>query len=38
VTVGLLTGLLTLAPARVRGVAWIAEQHADEADRQLYDE
>lgn len=35
---GLFTGLLTLPLAPVRGVAWIVEQVADEADRQLYDE
>jgi hypothetical protein len=35
---GLFTGLLTLPLAPVRGVAWIAEQVVDEADRQLYDE
>jgi hypothetical protein len=35
---GLLTGLATLPLAPVRGVAWIAEQVAEEADRQLYDE
>ena len=34
---GLITGLLTLPLAPVRGVAWIAEQVAIEADRQLYD-
>jgi hypothetical protein len=36
--VGLFTGLLTLPLAPVRGVAWIAEQLMEEADRQLYDE
>jgi hypothetical protein len=36
--VGLFTGLLTLPLAPVRGVAWIVEQVAEEADRQLYDE
>jgi hypothetical protein len=36
--VGLFTGLLTLPLAPVRGVAWVAEQIADEAERQLYDE
>jgi hypothetical protein len=36
--VGLLTGLVTLPLAPVRGVAWVVEQVADEADRQLYDE
>jgi hypothetical protein len=35
---GLFTGLLTLPLAPVRGVAWVAEQVADEVDRQLYDE
>jgi hypothetical protein len=35
---GLFTGLLTLPLAPVRGVVWVAEQVADEADRQLYDE
>jgi hypothetical protein len=35
---GFLTGLLTLPLAPVRGVVWVAEQVADEADRQLYDE
>jgi hypothetical protein len=38
VTVGLVTGLLTLPLAPVRGVAWIAEQLLEEAERQLYDE
>jgi Gas vesicle protein G len=38
VIVGLLTGLLTLPLAPVRGAAWVAEQVAAEADRQLYDE
>lgn len=33
---GLVTGLLTLPLAPVRGVAWIAEQLAAEADRELY--
>jgi hypothetical protein len=36
--VGLFTGLLTLPLAPVRGVAWVAGQLAEEADRQLYDE
>jgi hypothetical protein len=36
--VGLFTGLLTLPLAPVRGAAWVAEQVALEADRQLYDE
>jgi hypothetical protein len=35
---GLFTGLLTLPLAPVRGVVWVAEQVAEEADRQLYDE
>jgi len=35
---GLFTGLLMLPLAPVRGVAWVAEQVADEAERQLYDE
>lgn len=35
---GLISGLLTLPLAPVRGVAWVVEQVADEADRQLYDE
>ena len=35
---GLFTTLLTLPLAPVRGVVWVAEQVADEADRQLYDE
>lgn len=35
---GLFTGLLTLPLAPVRGVAWVANQVAEEADRQLYDE
>ena len=35
---GLLSSLITLPIAPVRGVAWVAEQVADEADRQLYDE
>ncbi len=32
---GLLTGLLTLPLAPVRGVAWVAEVVAEEADRQM---
>jgi hypothetical protein len=36
--VGLFTALLTLPLAPVRGVAWVAEQVAEEAERQLYDE
>lgn len=35
---GLLTGLLTLPLAPVRGTIWIAEQLAAEAERQLDDE
>ena len=35
---GLFTGLLTLPLAPVRGVVWVAEQVAEEADRRLYDE
>ena len=35
---GLFSGLATLPLAPVRGAAWVAEQVADEADRQLYDE
>jgi hypothetical protein len=35
---GLFTALVTLPLAPVRGVAWIAEQVAEEADRQLFDE
>ena len=34
---GLITGLLTLPLAPVRGVAWIGEQLALEAERQLDD-
>jgi hypothetical protein len=36
--VGLLTGLLTLPLAPVRGTVWIAEQIAAQADRELWDE
>ena len=32
---GLISGLLMLPLAPVRGVAWIGEQIAEEADRQL---
>jgi hypothetical protein len=32
---GLITGLLTLPLAPVRGVAWIGEQVAEQADREL---
>lgn len=35
---GLITGLLTLPLAPVRGVAWVAERVAEEAQRELYDE
>jgi hypothetical protein len=35
---GLITGLLTLPLAPVRGVAWIGEQVAQEAERELNDE
>jgi hypothetical protein len=35
---GLITGLLTLPLAPVRGVAWIAEQVAEEAERELDEE
>jgi Gas vesicle protein G len=35
---GLFTALATLPLAPVRGVAWVAEQVAEEADRKLYDE
>jgi hypothetical protein len=35
---GLITGLLTLPLAPVRGVAWIGEQVAAEAERELDDE
>jgi hypothetical protein len=35
---GLITTLLTLPLAPVRGVTWIAEVLEDEAERQLYDE
>jgi hypothetical protein len=37
-TVGIFTALITLPLAPVRGAAWVAQQVADEADRQLYDE
>jgi hypothetical protein len=36
--VGLFVGLLTLPLAPVRGVVWVAEQLADQAARELYDE
>ena len=35
---GLLTGLITLPLAPVRGTVWIAEQLAAEAERELRDE
>jgi hypothetical protein len=35
---GLFAGLLTLPLAPVRGVVWVAEQVAAEAERELYDE
>ena len=35
---GLLTGLMTLPLAPVRGTVWIAEQLAAEAERELRDE
>jgi Gas vesicle protein G len=35
--VGLLTGLLTLPLAPVRGVVWLAEQIQDYAEEQYYD-
>jgi hypothetical protein len=35
---GLITGLLTLPLAPVRGVAWVAEQVADQAAHEMYDE
>jgi hypothetical protein len=38
IAVGLFTFLATLPLAPVRGVVWVAEQVADEAERQLYDE
>jgi Gas vesicle protein G len=36
--VGLFTSLITLPLAPVRGAAWVVEQVAEEAERQLYDE
>jgi hypothetical protein len=36
--VGLITGLLTLPLAPVRGVVWVAEQIAEEANLELDDE
>jgi hypothetical protein len=35
---GFFSGLVTLPLAPVRGAAWVTQQVADEADRQLYDE
>ena len=35
---GLFTGLITLPLAPVRGVVWIAEQVAEEIERELYDQ
>ncbi len=35
---GLFTALITLPLAPVRGVVWVAEQIAEEVDRELYDE
>jgi hypothetical protein len=35
---GLITGLLTLPLAPVRGVAWVAEKVAEQAEMELYDE
>jgi hypothetical protein len=34
---GLLTGLLTLPLAPVRGVAWLAERIRDQAEQEMYD-
>jgi hypothetical protein len=36
--VGLITGLLTLPLAPVRGTVWIAERLLEQAERELYDE
>jgi shikimate kinase len=36
--VGLLREIVLLPLAPVRGTTWVAEQIAEEADRQLYDE
>lgn len=36
--VGLFTALVTLPLAPVRGVGWVVQQVAEEAERQLYDE
>jgi len=35
---GLITGLLTLPLAPVRGVAWLTEKVAEQAELELYDE
>lgn len=35
---GLITGLLTLPLAPVRGTAWIAERLLEQAESELYDE
>jgi hypothetical protein len=35
---GIITGLITLPLAPVRGTAWLAEKLAEEAERQMYDE
>jgi hypothetical protein len=35
---GLINGLLTLPLAPVRAAGWLAQQIAEEADRELYDE
>lgn len=35
---GLITGLLTLPLTPVRATAWLAQQLAEEADRELFDE
>jgi Gas vesicle protein G len=36
--VGLITGLLTLPLAPVRGTVWIAEKVLEQAEREYYDE
>jgi Gas vesicle protein G len=36
--VGLITGLLTLPLAPIRGTVWLAEQLAEVAEAELYDE
>ena len=35
---GLITGILTLPLTPVRGVAWVAEKVAEQAELELYDE